>query len=90
MAGLVGQGAGMRVVRVDRPMAERAVLTGERIVVLAAVESTLAPTESLLAQASMADAVDRVRVAVPVLSSPRLAVEAVADMSSVHLRSDSR
>ncbi|GHB60228.1 hypothetical protein GCM10010347_32820 [Streptomyces cirratus] len=111
---------GRPVLRVDRPMAAAAVRTGPRIVVLAAVGSTLAPTLELLeqeaagrpvtvrtqlvagawerfeagdnggylslvaraadevadadvivlAQASMADAADLVRTAVPVLSSP--------------------
>lgn len=129
----VGAALGTRTVRVDRPMAELAVATGGRIVVLAALESTLAPTRALLAsvaadrgadveidlrlvegawerfeagdsdgyldavageiataadqadvvvlaQASMADATGRVESGttdVPVLSSPRPAVEAV-------------
>ena len=120
---------GVRVIRVDRPMAEQAVALGPRIAVVAALASTIGPTTELLqsvasevarsieivelacsdawsefesgdmesyldavaravdsidvpvdvvvlAQASMAGAVDRVHVAVPVLSSPRLAVEA--------------
>ncbi|MGD9935063.1 MAG: aspartate/glutamate racemase family protein [Dehalococcoidia bacterium] len=41
-------GLGMPVVRVDRPMAERAVAAGSRIAVIAAVESTVAPTVALL------------------------------------------
>ncbi|MFF9008661.1 aspartate/glutamate racemase family protein [Streptomyces goshikiensis] len=41
---------GARVLRVDRPMAAEAVRLGERIVVLAALESTLAPTRELLAE----------------------------------------
>lgn len=126
----VGRRRGLDVVRVDRPMAERAVACGERIVVVAALESTLEPTSALLrdvaaasgrrveirlemlaeawhlfeagdlegyveviaaalpavaqrcdvivlAQASMAAAADRVEVAVPVLASPRVAVESV-------------
>lgn len=36
------------IVRVDRPMAAAAVLAGERIGIVAAVESTLAPTRQLL------------------------------------------
>lgn len=36
------------VFRVDRPMATRAVASGTRIAVIAALESTLAPTEALL------------------------------------------
>ncbi|MFE2478204.1 aspartate/glutamate racemase family protein [Streptomyces sp. NPDC059389] len=39
---------GVRVLRVDRPMAARAVRGGPRIAVLATVESTLAPTVALL------------------------------------------
>ncbi|MEU8777259.1 arylsulfatase [Streptomyces sp. NPDC048606] len=42
--------AGTRVLRVDRPMAARAVRTGPRVVVLATVESTFAPTAELLAE----------------------------------------
>lgn len=126
----VGTSLGMDVRRVDRAMAERAVDIGGRIVVLAALESTLGPTTELLrsvadgrgrpepdldvrlvdgawarfeaedldgyhdlvaetilgladeadvivlAQASMAEAARRVDPGVPVLSSPRLAVEA--------------
>ncbi|MEV7525258.1 aspartate/glutamate racemase family protein [Streptomyces sp. NPDC091371] len=41
---------GAPVLRVDRPMAAAAVRTGARIVVLATVESTLAPTVELLAE----------------------------------------
>ncbi|GAA3909344.1 aspartate/glutamate racemase family protein [Actinoplanes auranticolor] len=115
------------VLRIDRPMAERAVAVGGRIAVVAAVESTLTPTRELLlecgagaelvmapcldawalfeagdltgylraiaahvrtldadvivlAQASMAPAADLLAdLPVPVLSSPRAAVdEAIA------------
>lgn len=41
---------GVPVLRVDRPMAAAAVGMGSRIVVLAALESTLAPTVALLAE----------------------------------------
>ncbi|MGW5849626.1 aspartate/glutamate racemase family protein [Streptomyces sp. NPDC055254] len=41
---------GVPVLRVDRPMAARAVRTGARIAVLATLESTLAPTRDLLAE----------------------------------------
>lgn len=122
--------AGVTVLRVDRAMAERAVATGPRIGVAAALESTLGPTEALLrqvaaeagtpveltrilcteawplfeagdragfhaavatsvragaagcdvvvlAQASMAGAADRLDdLPIPVLSSPRLGLEA--------------
>ncbi|MGC0328270.1 hypothetical protein RKD23_001260 [Streptomyces sp. SAI-170] len=40
--------AGVPVLRVDRPMAAAAVAAGPRIVVLAALESTLAPTAELI------------------------------------------
>jgi len=129
-AEIVGRRVGVAVVRVDRAMAERAVAIGGRVRVVAALESTLAPTRELLesvaadqgveldvdvelivgawerfeagdgdgylaliadalavhgldcdvivlAQASMAEAADRVAVGVPVLSSPRLAVAAL-------------
>lgn len=130
VAEAIGHQRGQAVVRVDRPMAERAVGIGGRVCVVAALDSTLAPTRELiegvasargvelgieayvvagawerfeagdhegylevlaaalpgiaadadvvvLAQASMAGAADRVDVGVPVLSSPRLAVEAL-------------
>jgi hypothetical protein len=41
-------GPGVRVLRVDRPMAAAAVAAGPRVVVLAALESTLAPTAALV------------------------------------------
>ncbi|MGW6939171.1 aspartate/glutamate racemase family protein [Streptomyces xanthophaeus] len=48
---------GAPVLRVDRPMAAAAVRTGPRIVVLATVESTRAPTEALLAEEAAGAAV---------------------------------
>lgn len=42
------------VLRVDRPMAERAVALGQRILVAAALESTVAPTRALVLQAARA------------------------------------
>ena len=39
---------GGAIVRVDRPMAERAVELGSRIIIAAALESTLAPTRNLI------------------------------------------
>jgi hypothetical protein len=42
--------AAVPVLRLDRPMAAAAVETGGRVVVLAAVQSTLAPTLALLAE----------------------------------------
>lgn len=126
------------VVRVDRAMAEHAVAAGSRIIVVAALASTLAPTRQLLlavahdagktititqvlcddawskfeagdqagyiheiantirevahagdvvvlAQASMADAATQCAdVAIPVLSSPRLGVEAAVTAYYAH------
>src|SRR5215213_5978869 len=105
-----GARAGRVVLRVDRPMAERAVALGERILVAAALASTLAPTRALildaanaagkqielrdllcesawalfergdvivLAQASMAAAAPLCEdLSIPILSSPRLGLEA--------------
>jgi hypothetical protein len=42
--------SGMGVIRVDRPMAEAAVAAGSRIVVAAALESTIEPTSELIMQ----------------------------------------
>jgi ketosteroid isomerase-like protein len=39
---------GVRVMRIDRPMAEQAVMSGRRIIVVAALPSTLEPTTALL------------------------------------------
>ncbi|MFE0795830.1 aspartate/glutamate racemase family protein [Streptomyces mutabilis] len=44
----VAADAGVPVLRVDRPMAAAAVAAGSRVVVLAALESTLAPTAELI------------------------------------------
>ncbi|MCW5750074.1 MAG: arylsulfatase [Alphaproteobacteria bacterium] len=43
-----GRAAGVRLVRIDRAMAEEAVRLGDRILVAACVPTTLAPTEDLL------------------------------------------
>jgi len=125
LAGVIGT----PFVRVDRPMAERAIATGSSIALVAVLRSTIGPTTALLsqaadargvqvsispivcedawqhfqsgrmddylcavaaavdaidfevdavvlAQASMAPASRLTRISVPVLSSPRLAVEA--------------
>ncbi|MEV3860368.1 aspartate/glutamate racemase family protein [Streptomyces sp. NPDC050095] len=126
----LGGALAVPVLRVDRPMAARAVAAGARIAVVATVHSTFGPTVALveeeaaragrtvdvrpvfvadawecflagdrdgyldkvaaavdavtdadaivLAQASMADAADRARTAVPVLSSPRPGLDAAA------------
>ncbi|MEU8781268.1 aspartate/glutamate racemase family protein [Streptomyces sp. NPDC048637] len=50
VAEAAGAALGLPVLRVDRPMAAAAVAAGQRIAVLAALESTLAPTEALIAQ----------------------------------------
>ncbi|WP_110182731.1 aspartate/glutamate racemase family protein [Nocardioides solisilvae] len=49
VAELAGDGSGVPVLRVDRPMAREAVRAGPRIAVVAALESTLGPTGDLLA-----------------------------------------
>ena len=50
LAERIGRARGLPVVRVDRPMAERAVEIGGRILVVAALASTVAPTTGLLAE----------------------------------------
>ncbi|MCS7056257.1 MAG: hypothetical protein NZM18_08835 [Thermoflexales bacterium] len=47
IGGLAEQ-TGDRVMRVDRPMAERAVMLGRRIGIAATLQSTLAPTQALI------------------------------------------
>ncbi len=47
-----GRNANVPVLRVDRPMAERAVAEGGRIAILAALRSTLGPTRALLEDAA--------------------------------------
>jgi hypothetical protein len=46
----IGRAVGIDVLRVDRPMATIAVTSGDRIAVVAALESTIGPTRDLLAQ----------------------------------------
>ena len=53
-AEVAGTHAGRMVLRVDRPMAERAVALGDRILVAAALASTLAPTRALILDAARA------------------------------------
>jgi hypothetical protein len=48
----VGRTLGVDVLRVDRPMATLAVTSGARIVIVAALESTLGPTRQLLEEAA--------------------------------------
>jgi hypothetical protein len=50
LAERIGRGRSLTVVRVDRPMAERAVEVGGRILVVTALDSTVAPTTELLAE----------------------------------------
>ncbi|MEU9124540.1 aspartate/glutamate racemase family protein [Streptomyces sp. NPDC048506] len=50
VAETAGAALGLPTLRVDRPMAAAAVAAGPRIAVLAALESTLAPTGELLAE----------------------------------------
>nr|BFD81386.1 aspartate/glutamate racemase family protein [Streptomyces sp. Xyl84] len=50
VAEAAGAGRALPVLRVDRPMAAQAVAAGPRVAVVAAVESTLAPTAALLLQ----------------------------------------
>jgi hypothetical protein len=45
-----GASSGVQVMRVDRPMAEQAVASGRRIILLAALRSTVQPTLSMLRQ----------------------------------------
>lgn len=49
-----GSGAGIDVLRVDRPMAELAVRSGSRIGVVVALASTLSPTRAMLYDAAVA------------------------------------
>ncbi|MDT0614070.1 aspartate/glutamate racemase family protein [Streptomyces lancefieldiae] len=50
VAEAAADGVGVPVLRVDRPMAAAAVAAGPRVVVLAALESTLAPTAALVGE----------------------------------------
>lgn len=63
---------GVPVVRIDRPMAEEAVAAGGRVAVVAAVESTLAPTRQLLEECAAAAGTGAV-----VLDSPCVAAWAL-------------
>lgn len=47
-----GRSARVPVLRVDRPMADRAVALGERVAILATLQSTLGPTRALLEDAA--------------------------------------
>jgi Asp/Glu/hydantoin racemase len=61
--------AGVPVLRVDRPMAEAAVAGGARVAVVAAVESTLAPTRRLLDECAAAAATAAAVVDAPCLDA---------------------
>lgn len=52
LAESAGAPGGLRVIRVDRAMAEQAVAAGPRILIAAALQSTLAPTEALVIEAA--------------------------------------
>jgi hypothetical protein len=54
----IGRQRGQHVVRVDRAMAEAAVTIGRRIAVVAALESTIAPTRALIEAVACAAGVD--------------------------------
>ncbi|WP_055491239.1 aspartate/glutamate racemase family protein [Streptomyces sp. TP-A0356] len=58
-------GVGVPVLRVDRPMAAAAVAAGTRIVVLAALESTLEPTVALIQDEAAGRSVDVRTLLVP-------------------------
>jgi hypothetical protein len=49
-----GRAVGVEVLRVDRPMADLAVARGDRIAVVAALESTIGPTRALLLETAAA------------------------------------
>lgn len=51
--GGLAEAAGPNVLRVDRPMAEKAVSTGSRIAIAATLKSTLTPTRQLVEQVSV-------------------------------------
>ncbi|MGW3320067.1 aspartate/glutamate racemase family protein, partial [Streptomyces fungicidicus] len=52
-AAAAASAAGVPVLRVDRPMAAAAVAAGARVVVLAALESTLRPTVALIEEEAL-------------------------------------
>ncbi|MEA2129724.1 MAG: hypothetical protein QOJ85_2615 [Solirubrobacteraceae bacterium] len=62
----------MPVLRIDRPMAERAVADGGRVALVAAVESTLGPTRELLEECANACGSGAVVVDAPCLQAWRL------------------
>jgi hypothetical protein len=65
----IGRHLGIDVLRVDRPMAEAAVAAGDRIAVVAAVESTIGPTRDLLQQTAAAAGRDITVVDAPCLEA---------------------
>lgn len=73
-----GAGLGLPVVRVDRAMAELAVRSGRRIAVVAALQSTIAPTRELLAGAAAAAG-----ARVEILDSPCLHVWAAFETGDI-------
>lgn len=63
------QQLGIRVLRVDRPMAERAVAHGGRVAVVAAIQSTLGPTRELLEECAARCGTEAVVVDAPCLAA---------------------
>lgn len=65
LAETCGQALGVRVVRVDRPMARQAVQTGSVLLVVAALTSTVEPTRALLVEeAALAGLVPTIEILV--------------------------
>lgn len=65
----LGDQVGVPVLRIDRPLAERAVAGGGRIAVVAAVESTLGPTRALFEACAAAAGTGAVVVDAPCLQA---------------------
>jgi aspartate/glutamate racemase len=65
----LSQQLGVRVLRIDRPLAERAVAHGGRIALVAAVSSTLAPTRALFEECATARGSAAVLVDAPCLEA---------------------
>jgi Asp/Glu/hydantoin racemase len=81
---------GVPVIRVDRPMAERAAGIGGRIAVVVAVPSTLGPTRDLLAECIAKSARDSTLVETPCLDAWTLFeagdTEGYLDLVATHAR----
>jgi Asp/Glu/hydantoin racemase len=68
----LGPAVGAAVVRIDRPMAERAVAIGGRIAVVVALESTLLPTREVLRESIRQAGSDAVLIEAPCLDAWQL------------------